>query len=133
MTPILSLIAAIGTNNVIGHAGAIPWRLSTDQGRFKQLTLGKPIIMGRHTLEAIGRPLDGRDNIVLSRDDNLAQHWPGVLVVSSPEEALRVAREKAATRGADEIMVTAQVFDHKARLRSFEILAEAHRELSRAA
>ncbi|HEX4891646.1 MAG TPA: dihydrofolate reductase [Hyphomicrobiaceae bacterium] len=103
--PRVAFAVAAAENSVIGRGGKLPWRMPSDLRLFRRLTLGKPIIMGRHTLEAIGRPLDGRDNIVLSRDDNLAQHWPGVLVVSSPDEALRVAREKAATRGADEIMV----------------------------
>lgn len=101
MTPRLALIAAIGTNNVIGHAGAIPWRLSTDQKRFKQLTIGKPILMGRKTYESIGRPLPGRPNIVIS-----SRPVPGdVIVAGTLDEALSRAATICASSGADEINI----------------------------
>lgn len=64
----VTLIVAAARNNVIGRAGALPWRLSDDLKRFKALTLGKPIVMGRKTFESIGKPLPGRTNIVISRD-----------------------------------------------------------------
>lgn len=65
---ILSLIAAMDRNRLIGRDGRLPWRLPADLAHFKRLTLGKPVLMGRRTFESIGRPLPGRHNIVLSRD-----------------------------------------------------------------
>ncbi|MEE8343690.1 MAG: dihydrofolate reductase, partial [Woeseiaceae bacterium] len=62
----MSIIVAAATNNVIGRDGELPWRLPEDLKRFKQLTIGKPVIMGRLTCESIGRPLPDRRNIVLS-------------------------------------------------------------------
>ncbi len=63
----LTLIAALADNGVIGRAGALPWHLPDDLRRFKALTMGRPILMGRRTFESIGRPLPGRRNLVLSR------------------------------------------------------------------
>ncbi|MBT8107959.1 MAG: dihydrofolate reductase, partial [Gammaproteobacteria bacterium] len=77
--------------------GDLPWRLSDDLKRFKQLTMGKPIIMGRKTYESIGRPLPGRQNIVITRQPNFAA--PGCDVVMSPEAAIEAAGD------AEEIMV----------------------------
>ncbi|MET0569103.1 MAG: dihydrofolate reductase [Hyphomicrobiaceae bacterium] len=96
-------IVAVGENGVIGNAGALPWRLSTDLKLFRRLTLGKPVIMGRKTYESIGRPLDGRDNIVVTRDP--AFGGVGLIVVQSVDAALERARELAAARNADEIAV----------------------------
>ncbi|MBZ0227420.1 MAG: dihydrofolate reductase, partial [Bauldia sp.] len=67
----LSLIAAVAENGVIGADGGMPWRLSTDQKRFRRLTMGKPVIMGRKTYESIGKPLQGRVNIVVSKQADL--------------------------------------------------------------
>ena len=67
---ILSLIVAVAENGVIGLDGGLPWRLSSDLKTFRRLTMGKPLIMGRRTFESIGKPLDGRDNIVVTRDPN---------------------------------------------------------------
>ena len=85
----ISLIAAIGRNGVIGSAGAIPWRLPADQQRFKQVTMGRPLIMGRKTHESIGRPLPGRRNIVVSRRPGYQA--AGCEVVTSFEAALAAA------------------------------------------
>ena len=63
----LSLIAAVARNGVIGADNALPWQLSSDLRRFKSLTMGKPVIMGRKTFDSIGKPLVGRTNIVVSR------------------------------------------------------------------
>ena len=62
----ISLIVAVSENNVIGSGGELPWRLSDDLKRFKAVTMGKPIVMGRKTYESIGRPLPGRQNIVIT-------------------------------------------------------------------
>ncbi|HXE00730.1 MAG TPA: dihydrofolate reductase, partial [Hyphomicrobium sp.] len=61
----ISLIVAVAENGVIGRDGGLPWRLSSDLKTFRRLTMGKPIIMGRRTFQSIGKPLDGRDNIVV--------------------------------------------------------------------
>lgn len=63
----LSLIVAVAENGVIGRAGQLPWRLPADLRHFKEVTMGKPILMGRRTWESIGRPLPGRRNLVVSR------------------------------------------------------------------
>lgn len=85
----ISIIVAASTNNVIGARGALPWRISDDLKRFKALTLGKPVVMGRRTFESIGRPLPGRQNIVITRQaDYEAQ---GCTVVASPADALGAA------------------------------------------
>ena len=101
----ISLIVAASTNNVIGVQGALPWRLSADLKRFKALTLGKPIIMGRLTWQSIGRPLPGRQNIVITRNKDLCAD--GCDVVASPAEALCAAGD------ADEVMIIGggQIYD----------------------
>ncbi len=65
---IISIVAAVADNGVIGNDGALPWRLSSDLKRFKALTVGHPVIMGRKTFESIGKPLPDRLNIIISRD-----------------------------------------------------------------
>jgi dihydrofolate reductase len=100
--PLISLIVAMAQNGVIGRDNALPWRLPEDLKRFKEFTLGKPILMGRKTFEAIGRPLPGRANLVLTRDRDW--HAPGVIPVHSVEEALRQTRtcdELVAIGGAE--------------------------------
>ncbi|WIG56371.1 MAG: Dihydrofolate reductase [Rhodanobacteraceae bacterium] len=82
----ITLIAALDRNRAIGRNGAMPWHLSDDLKRFKALTLGKPVLMGRKTALAIGRPLPGRPNLVLTRA-NLAP-FAGQAVVHSVDEAL---------------------------------------------
>ena len=85
----ISLIVAASTNNVIGTQGDLPWRLSDDLKRFKAITMGKPIIMGRLTWESIGRPLPGRQNIVVTRQTGYAAE--GCDVLTSVDEALEAA------------------------------------------
>ena len=82
----LSLIYARSLNHCIGQHGRIPWQLPDEFGHFKKTTLGKPIIMGRKTYQSIGRPLPGRKNIVISRDENF--HAAGIEVVNSVDAAL---------------------------------------------
>lgn len=88
--PIVAIVVAVARNGVIGRDGDMPWRLSTDLRRFKALTVGHPVIMGRKTFESIGRPLPGRLNIVVTRD----QDWQadGAMAVSSLGAALELAR-----------------------------------------
>ena len=91
----ISLVLAVADNGVIGNAGAIPWRIPDDMRRFKALTMGKPIIMGRKTWESLPRkPLPGRLNIVVTRD--AAFRADGADVAHSLDEALsRAQREKS--------------------------------------
>jgi dihydrofolate reductase len=97
------LIAAVADNGVIGRDNALPFRQSSDLKRFKALTLGKPVLMGRKTFVSIGKPLPGRTNIVVSRDPGFAPE--GVVVVRDLEAALVAARDDAQRRGANEIAV----------------------------
>ncbi|MCJ7557076.1 MAG: type 3 dihydrofolate reductase [Gammaproteobacteria bacterium] len=94
---LVSLVVAMSENGVIGRDNALPWHLPADLRQFKTLTLGKPIIMGRKTYESIGRPLPGRQNIVLSRDTGFQA--PGCDICTSLQQALVLAGN------ADEVMV----------------------------
>lgn len=84
--PLLSLIVAAADDGIIGRDGRLPWHLPDDLKRFKAITLGHAIVMGRLTYESIGKPLPGRRNIVLSRDPDY--HAAGVEVASSLDDAL---------------------------------------------
>lgn len=88
----ITLIAATDQNRGIGLQGRLPWRLPADLDRFRRITTGHAVLMGRKTWESIGRPLPERTNIVLSRHPAPAEA-NGVLWASSPEEALRLARD----------------------------------------
>ncbi|WP_448553463.1 type 3 dihydrofolate reductase [Thalassotalea montiporae] len=94
---VLSMIVAHADNRVIGKDNDMPWHLPADLAYFKQTTLGKPVVMGRKTFESIGRPLPGRQNIVITR--NTAYVADGVEVVDSIEAAL------ALTQDVEEVMV----------------------------
>ena len=94
-----SIIAAFDKNRLVGAEGKMPWNLPGDMKRFRDLTMGKPMIMGRKTLESIGKPLAGRENIVLSRNPSFSA--PGCTVARS----LRAAFDLAEATGADEVMV----------------------------
>lgn len=98
--PRIAFVVAAARNGVIGKDGKLPWRLPSDLRRFKAITLGKPVIMGRRTWQSLPRqPLPGRHNIVITRQANYAAL--GAQVVGSTEEALIAAREHA----GDEIAV----------------------------
>ena len=103
MTVLISLIVAVASNGVIGANGGLPWRLSSDLKTFRRLTLGKPIVMGRKTFASLGKPLDGRDNIVVTRDPHFEAD--GVSVFNSVSDALVLARTLARTNGSDEVMI----------------------------
>ncbi len=94
---LISIIAAISDNNVIGYQNKIPWHLPADFIYFKKITLGKPVIMGAKTYLSIGKPLPGRKNIILNREPGFQA--PGCIVVSSLEEALKAAE------GREEVMI----------------------------
>jgi dihydrofolate reductase len=97
------LLAAVADNGVIGRDNGLPFRQSSDLKRFKSLTMGKPVLMGRKTYLSIGKPLSGRTNIVVSRNSDFAA--PGIVVAGSLDAALASARGDALRRGVDEIVV----------------------------
>jgi dihydrofolate reductase len=99
----VSLIVAMAADGLIGNESGLPWHLPRDLKRFRRLTLGKPIVMGRTTFEAIGRPLDRRLNIVLTHRADY--HATGCRVAHSPAECLAIAREDLDRSGQDEAMV----------------------------
>ncbi|MFD1326305.1 dihydrofolate reductase [Mycoplana ramosa] len=101
--PKIVLVVAAALNGVIGRDGDLPWRLPSDLKRFKQLTIGKPVVMGRRTYQSIGKPLPGRPNIVVTRDT--AFRPDGVIVARSIDEALVYARREAQALGANEICI----------------------------
>ena len=94
---LVSIIAAMDRNRLIGSNNQLPWYLPADLAHFKQVTMGKPIIMGRKTYESIGRPLPGRTNIVLTRSADFRAE--GVLTANSLEQALDYVSEE------DEVMI----------------------------
>jgi dihydrofolate reductase len=97
------LIAAVADNGVIGANGTIPWRVKSDMQRFKTVTLGKPVVMGRKTFLSLRRPLPGRTNIVVTHDRDFRA--PGAVVTNSVADALVVAKGDALRRFATEIAV----------------------------
>jgi dihydrofolate reductase len=101
--PTVALVVAMGENRAIGKGGNLPWHIRSDMRNFRKMTMGKPVIMGRLTFMSLGRVLDGRVNVVLTR--NAAFEAQGAVMAYNLEEALDVARKAAAKAGADEIMV----------------------------
>jgi dihydrofolate reductase len=102
--PVIALVVAMGENRAIGRDGGLPWsRLSSDLKHFRQVTLGKPIVMGRRTYESLGRVLDKRLNIILSRDPYF--QVPGAVVAPSLSAALQWARKAAGEAGVGEVMI----------------------------
>ena len=120
----ISIIVAAAENGVIGRQGELPWRLSADLKHFKAVTMGKPIVMGRRTWESIGRPLPGRQNIVVTRQDGYAA--AGCDVVASPDEAMAVAG------AADEVMVIggSQLYDRFLPVADRVYLTRVHAEVA---
>jgi dihydrofolate reductase len=99
----IAIVVAAADNDVIGCDGGLPWRMPSDLRRFRALTMGKPVVMGRKTFQSLPKALDGRDNIVITRDAGFLA--PGAILAPSLAAALDIAREKADGRGVDEIMV----------------------------
>ncbi len=95
------MIAALGQNRVIGKDNQMPWHLPADLQFFKKTTMGSPVIMGRKTYDSIGRPLPGRQNIILSRDKDLK--IDGCVVVDSLQAALKIAAD---VKQAAEVFIT---------------------------
>jgi dihydrofolate reductase len=124
----LVAVVAMAMNGVIGRAGEMPWRLRSDLRRYRSLTMGKPMIMGRKTLDSIGRVLDGRDSVVLSRGGTLP--YEGAHLAATPEAAVAIASGLAEARGAAEITVVGGaeiyrlLFDRLVRLHVTHVEAE---------
>jgi dihydrofolate reductase len=112
----ISIVVAAAENGVIGCHGRLPWHQSSDLKRFRALTLGKPVIMGRKTFEGLPKALDGRDNIVVTRDPG----WfaDGAIPAPSLDAAIAIATEYADLRGVDEIMVIGGAAVYRAALPS---------------
>ncbi|MEO1198192.1 MAG: dihydrofolate reductase [Pseudomonadota bacterium] len=101
--PRIVAVVAVARNGVIGRDNGLPWRLRSDLKQFRALTMGKPVIMGRKTFQSIGKPLDGRDNIVVTRDTGFQAD--GVIVADSPNAALDLGRHLARRAAVDEVCV----------------------------
>ncbi|MDA7947611.1 MAG: dihydrofolate reductase [Hyphomicrobiaceae bacterium] len=124
----VAFVVAVADNGVIGKGGKLPWRLSSDLKFFRNATMNRPLIMGRKTFESIGKPLDGRDNIVITRTSGFSR--PGIHVFSDLEAALQMAREKAAARGTNEITVIggAEIYALTLPVADIIYLTEVHAE-----
>jgi dihydrofolate reductase len=127
--PEIVVIAAVARNGIIGAENDMPWKLSTDLKRFKKLTLGKPVIMGRKTFLSFGgRPLPGRPHVIISRDPDYAPE--GAEAVTSLEAAFERGKELAVELKADEIIcmgggqIYAQAMQKADRLELTEVDAE---------
>jgi dihydrofolate reductase len=112
--PLVSIVVATDERGAIGRDGGLPWRLPEDLKRFKALTLGKPVVMGRRTWDSIGRPLPGRHNIVVTRQSGLI--LPGVTVVAS------VAAAFAAAGDAPEVCIIGGAEIYRQTLPATEVL-----------
>jgi dihydrofolate reductase len=125
----IALIVAASQNNVIGLNNQLPWHLPGDLQYFKAMTLGKPVIMGRKTFESIGKPLPGRDNIVISRQaDYVAE---GIKLVSSLKQAIELGESINLINGAQEVMIIggAQIYAESLRMADRVYLTRVHREV----
>jgi dihydrofolate reductase len=105
MSAPLAIVAAIGRNGVIGADDRLPWRLPSDLKRFRALTLGKPLLMGRKTFQSIGRALPGRETIVVTREMGFSASGAGVHLAHDLESALALAQARAEAMGANEIIL----------------------------
>ena len=101
--PMIALVVAMGENRAIGRGGDLPWHLRSDMRYFRELTMGKTVLMGRRTFKSLPRVLDGRLNIVLTRDRGFVP--PDAMVAYSLEEGLNAARASAKWMAATEIMI----------------------------
>ena len=97
------IVAAVAKNGVIGVEGGLPWRVKSDMKKFRSITMGKSVVMGRKTFQSISRVLDGRDVIVVTRQKDFLP--PGVFVAESLEAAIVLAQKLAAGRAAEEICI----------------------------
>ena len=126
----LAIIVAQAENRVIGINNNLPWHLPEDLRYFKQVTMGKPIIMGRKTFESIGRPLPGRTNIVITRDDSYQPE--NVKVVNSLEAARELAQSICTIDGCDEAMIIggAQIYEQALPMADRLYLTQVHADVN---
>lgn len=126
----LAVMVAAAENGVIGRENGLPWHLPEDLRYFREVTMGKPIVMGRKTFESIGRPLPGRTNIVITR--NRAYSAGGIRLAASLDEALALAREVARADGAPEVVVIggAEVYREALPRADRLYLTEVHAEVA---
>jgi dihydrofolate reductase len=124
-----SMIVAMAQNRVIGRNNKLPWYLPNDLKYFKQVTMGLPIVMGRKTYESIGKPLPGRTNIVVTRNESWSMD--GVKVVHSLEQAFELAASIAEIDGRDEVMIIGgdQLYQSALPLVDRIYLTEVHAEV----
>lgn len=126
--PRIAFVVAVARNGVIGRGGTLPWRLSSDLKTFRRITMGHPMVMGRRTFASLGKPLDGRDNLVVTRDASFSAE--GAEIFHDVPAALARAADLAQTRGVHEIMVIggadlyAQLLPIAGRLYWTEVAAE---------
>lgn len=106
----IAMIAAVGRNGAIGSDGKLPWRLPSDFAFYKRTTMGKPLIVGRKTFESIGKPLPGRTNIIVTRQEGYAPE--GAEVFADLDAAIARGREIAVRDGVDEVFINggAQIY-----------------------
>ncbi len=97
------LVAAVARNGAIGVKGGLPWRLPSDLKHLRETTWGRPMVMGRKTFDSIGKPLPGRESIVVTRDESFSRE--GVHVARTIDAALALGEARAKAMGVDEIMV----------------------------
>ena len=123
------MIVAMAQNRVIGRNNKLPWYLPNDLKYFKQVTMGLPIVMGRKTYESIGKPLPGRTNIVVTRNESWSMD--GVKVVHSLEQAFELAASIAEIDGRDEVMIIGgdQIYQSALTLVDRIYLTEVHAEV----
>ena len=112
------MIAAAGENNAIAKDGDLPWHLPDDFKRFKQLTMGHPIIMGRKTFDGFDKPLPGRKHIIVTRDESYQTDFEGCVVVHSLEDALDMVKKEPLSFiiGGGEIYRQGEEFSNKIEL-----------------
>jgi dihydrofolate reductase len=128
MTPKLILIAARGANGCIGRDGRLPWRVKADLKRFKEMTRHKPVLMGRKTWDSLGKPLPGRDNLVLTRDRRFRAS--GGFTYPSLEALIAAGRAMACAKGASEVCVIGGAALYEATLPIADRLALTEIDLS---
>jgi len=123
------IIAAVAENGVIGRGNALPWWLKSDMAHFRELTMGKPVVLGRKTFASIGKPLAGRTTIVISRDKDFGA--PGIVVASNFDAALATAHGDALRRKASAIIVAggADIYAQALPLATHLVITEVHKRV----
>jgi dihydrofolate reductase len=127
--PVVTHVLAATSRGVIGRNGGMPWRLPSDMKRFRQVTMGKPVIMGRKTFDSIGKPLPGRTNIVVTRNPQFTHE--GVKTVGSLQAARDLCDSIAAIDGIEEAMIIggAEIYRQALPLADRLYLTEVHAEV----